>query len=171
MRELMRCAKLASKSAIKPLWFLIAIAVLFEPDAALTQAGSTGGNVGKQDKSVSGAQDEGAKPPRAQKTSPKPSRSAPARAETGASAASGEWKGVSTGRCIVDWSWTLQISGEGIITGSGTTGRVGRGGAGNGTMRVLGKNYHFAGHFGPSRGSGTWKREDGCSGKWTGTKS
>jgi hypothetical protein len=171
MRELMRCAKLASRSAIKPLWFLIAIAVLFEPGAALTQAGSTGGNVGKQDKSVSGAQDESAKRPRAQKTSPKPSRSAPARAETGASAASGEWKGVSTGRCIVDWSWTLQISGEGIITGSGTTGRVGRGGAGNGTMRVLGKNYHFAGHFGPSGGSGTWKREDGCSGKWTGTKS
>jgi hypothetical protein len=58
MRDLMRCAKLASRSAIKPLWFLIAIAVLSEPDAALTQAGSTGGNVGKQDKSASGSKDQ-----------------------------------------------------------------------------------------------------------------
>ena len=68
MRDLMRCAKLASRSAIKPLWFLIAIAVLFEPDAALTQAGSTGGNVGKQDKSVSGGKDQES----AQKKSPQP---------------------------------------------------------------------------------------------------
>ena len=171
MRELMRFAKLASKSVIRPLQFLIAIAILFEPDTALTQAGSTGGNVGVPDKSVSGAQDESAKPLRAQKASPKPSRSAPVRTETGAPAASGAWKGVSTGGCIPDWTWTLQISGEGIITGSGTTGHVGRGGVGNGTMTVLGKNYYFVGHFGPSTASGTWKREDRCSGRWTGTKS
>ena len=52
----MRFAKLASKSVIRPLQFLIVIAILFEPDTALTQAGSTGGNVGVPDKSVSGAQ-------------------------------------------------------------------------------------------------------------------
>ena len=93
------------------------------------------------------------------------------RAETGTPAASGAWTGVSTGGCIPNWRWTLQISGEGIITGSGATGHVGRGGAGNGIMRVFGKNYYFVGHFGPSTGSGTWKRDDGCSGSWTGTKS
>jgi hypothetical protein len=156
--------------AITPLCFLIAIAVLFEPDAALAQAGSTGGNVGKQDKSVSGAQDESTRPARVKKASPKASRSAPAREQAGAPAISGEWKGVSSGSCIIDWSWTLQISSDGAITGSGTTGHVGRGGAGNGTMRVLGKDYYFAGHFGSSKGSGTWKRKDGCSGKWTGTR-
>ena len=170
MRELIRCTKIASKFAIKPLLFLIAIAVLFEPDAAMSQAGSTGGNIGKQDKSVSGGQDESAKPPQRQKASPRPGRSAPVREQAGGPAASGEWKGVSSGSCIIDWSWTLQISSDGAITGSGTTGHVGRGGAGNGTMRVLGKDYYFAGHFGPSKGSGTWKRKDGCSGKWTGTK-
>lgn len=170
MRELMRCTKLASNSAIKPLLFLIAFSVLFEPGTALAQAGSTGGNVGKQDKSASGGQDESAKPRRARKASPKQGRSAPAREQAGAPAASGEWKGVSSGACIINWSWTLQISSDGAITGSGATGHVGRGGAGNGTMRVLGKDYYFVGHFGSSKGSGTWKRKDGCSGKWTGTK-
>jgi hypothetical protein len=170
MRELMRCVKLASQSAIKPLWLLIAVAVLFQPHAALAQAGSTGGNVGKQDKSVSGGQDESTKPSRAKKASPKPGRSASAREQAGAPEATGEWKGVSSGSCIIDWSWTLQISSAGAITGDRTTGHVGRGGAGNGTMRVLGKDYYFAGHFGPSKGSGTWKRKDGCTGKWTGTR-
>jgi hypothetical protein len=171
MRESMRGARLAGKAAIKPLWFLIAIALLLEPNTALAQAGSTGGNIGKQDKSVSGGQDESAKPRAAKKASPKPSRSAPARAETGPLAASGSWKGVSTGSCIPDWSWALQVSNEGVISGNGITGRVGRGGAGSGTITVFGTNYNFAGHFGPSTGSGTWKKVDGCSGSWTGTKS
>ena len=165
--------RLADKSAIKPLCCLIAIALLLAPHGALAQAGTTGGNIGKPEKSMSGGQDESAKPHAAKKTSPKPSRSAPApaRAAAGPSAASGAWKGVSTGSCIPDWSWTLQISSEGIITGSGTTGRVGRGGAGSGTMTVLGRDYNFIGHFGSSTGSGTWKRKDGCFGSWTGTKS
>ena len=171
MREPMRGARLAGKSAFKAFCFLIVIALLLNPSTALAQAGSTGGNIGKQDKSVSGGQDESARPRVAKKPPAKPSRSAPARGESGPSAASGSWKGVSTGSCIPDWSWTLQVSNEGIITGSGTTGRVGRGGAGSGTMTVLGRDYNFAGHFGPSSGSGTWKRNDGCSGSWTGTKS
>jgi hypothetical protein len=179
MREQMRGAalagkrlagkRLAGKSAIKPICFLIAIALVLAPRGALAQAGTTGGNIGKPEKSISGGQDESAKPRAAKKTSPKPSRSAPA--ATGPAAASGAWKGVSTGSCIPDWSWTLQVSNEGVITGSGTTGHVGRGGAGSGTMTVLGRDYNFVGHFGPSTGSGTWKRSDGCFGSWTGTKS
>jgi hypothetical protein len=178
MREPMRGARLAAnrlagKSAIQPLCFLIAIALLLAPQRALAQAGTTGGNIGKPEKSISGGQDESAKPHAAKKTPPKQSRSAsaPARAAAGPAAASGAWKGVSTGSCIPDWSWTLQISNEGVITGSGTTGHVGRGGAGSGTMTVLGRDYNFVGHFGPSTGSGTWKRSDGCFGSWTGTKS
>src|ERR1700681_4182565 len=152
MREPMRGARLADKYAIQPLCFLIAIALLLAPHGALAQAGSTGGNIGKPEKSISGGQDESAKPHTAKKASPKPNKSAPARTATGPSAASGAWKGVSTGSCIPDWSWTLQISNEGVISGSGTTGHAGRGGAGSGTMTVLGRVYNFVGHFGPSTG-------------------
>jgi hypothetical protein len=169
MQNLMRCAELRISPTVRLHWFLIAIALLLAPDAALAQAGSAGGNIGKQDKSVSGGQDTNAPPRAPKKASPKPGRGA-ARVES-SPGASGSWKGVSTGKCILDWSWTLQISSEGIITGSGTTGHVGRGGAGAGTMTVLGKDYHFVGHFGASTGSGTWKRNDGCFGSWTGTKS
>ena len=171
MQNPMRCGELRSRPAVRPHWFLIAIALLLAPNGALAQAGSTGGNVGKQDKSVSGGQDESAKPHATRKASPKPSRTAPARREAGPPAASGSWKGVSTGHCIPDWSWMLAIGSDGIISGSGTTGHVGRGGAGSGIMTVLGRSYNFVGHFGASAGSGTWKRADGCSGTWTGTKS
>jgi len=167
----MRGARLAGKSAIKPLCFLIAIAFLLEPSTALAQAGSTGGNIGKQDKSVSGGQDESARPRAAKKVPPKQSRSAPARAQPGPSAASGAWKGVSTGSCIPDWSWTLEITSEGTISGNSISGHVSRGGAASGTVVSGGTTYSFAGHFGSSVGSGTWKRPDGCSGTWTGTKS
>ena len=167
----MRYAAFAGKSATRPHWLPIVIALLLAPNAALAQAGSTGGNIGKQDKSVSGGQDESPKPRATTKASPRPSRTAPARREAGPPAASGSWKGVSTGHCIPDWSWTLAIGSDGIISGSGTTGHVGRGGAGSGVMTVLGKSYNFVGRFGASTGSGTWKRADGCSGSWTGTKS
>ena len=167
----MRYTKFAGKSAIGVHWFMIAIALLLAPAGALAQAGSAGGNVGKQDKSVSGGQDVSAKPAATRNATPKPSRTGPARREAGPPAASGSWKGVSTGHCIPNWSWTLAIGSDGIISGSGTTGHVGRGGAGSGIMTVLGKSYNFVGHFGASTGSGTWKRADGCSGSWTGTKS
>jgi hypothetical protein len=167
----MRYAEFASKSAIGPHWFFIVIALLLAPDTALAQAGSTGGNIGKPEKSISGGQDERARPRAAKKSPPKQSRSAPARAQPGPSAASGAWKGVSTGSCIPDWSWTLEISSEGTISGNGISGRVSRGGAASGTVVSGGTTYNFVGHFGSSVGSGTWKRTDGCSGSWAGNKS
>ena len=99
----MRYTKFAGKSAIGVHWFMIAIALLLAPAGALAQAGSAGGNVGKQDKSVSGGQDVSAKPPATRNATPKPSRTAPARREAGPPAASGSWKGVSTGHCIPSW--------------------------------------------------------------------
>jgi hypothetical protein len=164
MTDAARRAKLVSKSAVKSQWLLVASALLFGAHPACAQGGSAGGTIGQPNKSISSGQDVSARSLPVKK--PKPSGSA-----SGTLAAVGTWNGVSTGGCIPNWSWTLQVSSEGIITGSGTTGRVGRGGAGNGTMTVLGKDYHFAGHFGPKEGSGTWKRTDGCTGSWTGTKS
>jgi hypothetical protein len=164
------------RPAIKP-WLLIAGALLLAPlvalGGALAQGGSTGGNIGQQNKSVSGGQEPSAAPPPARRASPKPSRSAPARAQAAPAAAgswSGAWKGVSTGGCIPTWSWTLQISDGGDISGSGAVGKVARGGGASGTMTVLGVAYHFAGRFSAGTAAGTWKRDDGCAGAWTATR-
>jgi len=167
MRDPTRRAKLASKSCIKPQWILVASALLLGAHAACAQGGSTGGTIGEPSKSISSGQDDSARAGPAKK--PKPSGGASS--ASGSLTASGTWNGVSTGGCIPNWSWTLQITSEGSISGSGATGHVGRGGSGSGIMTVLGTAYHFVGHFGSSTASGTWKRTDGCSGRWTGTKS
>jgi hypothetical protein len=151
---------------------LILMTLLLEPSGAFAQAGSTGGNVGKQDKSVSGGQDESAQPHSTKKASPKPSRSATVRAQTGSLGAySGTWGGVSTGSCILTWSWTAQISSDGNMSGSGIVGHVTRGGAVNGTMTVVGKAYNFVGRIAGGAASGTWTTAAGCAGRWTAAKS
>jgi hypothetical protein len=162
------------ESAIKLTWLLIATVLLLVPSAALAQGGSTGGNIGQQNKSVSGGQAPSAAPPPARRASPKPSRREPARVQAAPAAAagswSGAWKGVSTGGCIPTWSWTLQITDGGDISGSGAVGKVARGGGASGTMTVLGVAYHFAGRFSAGTAAGTWKRDDGCAGAWTATR-
>jgi hypothetical protein len=67
--------------------------------AALAQAGSTGGTIGKQDKSISGGEE--ADRPRA--VPPLPKRSATSTHETAAS-------GRSCNRIVGTWSWHLGVS-------------------------------------------------------------
>jgi hypothetical protein len=137
---------------------------------AFAQAGSTGGTVGKTDKSASGGEDEAparhnAKP-RAAKKEPSESR-----AESRASGSvDGTWAISATGRCVPPWSLTFLIS-DGAISGSGATGQISRGGSARGNAVVLGLKFDFIGHFGGRQATGTFVGPDGCPGQWTGTKS
>jgi hypothetical protein len=165
MRDPARCAEPVSKSAIKPYWFLVMIALLLEPSGVFAQAGNTGGTVGVQEKSTSGGQDRDVKSRPAKRASRAP------RAESGATAsANGTWPVSAVGRCIPPWQLTFLIS-NGVISGSGTTGQVSRGGSASGHVVVLGMRFDFIGHFGARQGSGTFTGADGCPGTWTATKS
>jgi hypothetical protein len=147
--------------------------LLIGSGAALAQGGSVGGNLGQTNKSISGGQAESPPPAPARRAAPpRPVRSAPARVDTGSvGSVSGSWGGISTGSCIPNWSWTIQIGSDGTMSGSGANGHVSRGGAASGIMTVGGTDYHFVGHFGGSAGSGTWTTAAGCSGHWTAAKS
>jgi hypothetical protein len=165
MRDPARCAEPVSKSAIKPLWFLIMIALLLEPRGVFAQAGNTGGTVGVQEKSASGGQDQNVRSRPAKRASRTP------RAESGATAsADGTWTLSAVGRCIPPWQLTLLIS-NGVISGSGATGQVSRGGSASGHVVVLSLKFDFIGHFGARQASGTFVGPDGCPGTWTATKS
>jgi hypothetical protein len=144
---------------------LIAAAMSVPPiGAAFAQAGSTGGTVGNQDKSISGGEGEirhhaVRKPPR--------------RREPAATLGSfdGNWAGISVGTCIGQFGWKLQVS-TGVISGNGTTGQIVRSGATNGDMVVMGKHFLFKGVTRTSgKASGTWTSSPNCSGSWTAIRS
>jgi hypothetical protein len=182
------CTKITIRSAVMSLLVLLVVDIpsgamaaqlvagsdrqlLPEPNRVFAQAGSTGGILGKQDKSVSGDQDtdkprrrERASSQRRERNQPEPRAMASLRYD-------GAWRGASTGSCIAinPYNWTVQVR-NGIMSGSDTDGRVTSGGALTGTMIVFGKTYKFHGHMGSSQMSGTWTRPDGCGGTWTGSK-
>jgi hypothetical protein len=135
---------------------------------AFAQAGSTGGTVGKTDKSASGGSEEparhNAKPRAAKRESSRPTR------ETGSLAIfNGSWTGTASGRCILTWQITLQVD-NGVISGTGASGQITRGGYGSGALVVFGVKFDVLGHFGAKEASGTFKGPDGCPGQWTLTK-
>ena len=136
------------------------------------QAGSTGGTVGKHDKSVSGEEEIREKVRHGSVRSANPShRVSSIPSGRGLVALyNGTWSGVSIGRCIAGWSWTLQVS-NGIISGRTTSGRVSGGGSISGAMEVVGTTYNFVGQMHRDEASGTWKSRPGCFGTWTATRS
>lgn len=131
---------------------------------ALAQPGSTGGMVGKSDKSISGGEERALPAARARE----PSR----RKEPAATSTSfdGSWAGMSVGPCIGHFGWQVQVS-NGVISGNNTTGRIARSGATNGDMVVMGKHFVFKGMTRTSgKASGTWISPN-CSGSWTAVRS
>jgi len=160
----MRGAESARKSAIKPHWFLIAIALLAQPSDVFAQ-GSTGGTVGVREKSTSGGQDRDVRP----RPSKRVSRG-PATEGRAAAGVDGTWAVSATGRCVPPWQLTFLIS-NGAISGSGATGQVSRGGSAHGQVVVLGLRFDFIGRFGAHQASGTFTGADGCPGTWSATKS
>jgi hypothetical protein len=195
--RLRRCARLGTKSIIIPLFVFVIIVLqsqavaahvvgaastrlLSEPNRVFAQAGSTGAFVAKQGKSISGGQDtdqprrtERARPRRTEGVSSPSSERKQRQSRAKASSPvryDGTWSGVSTGTCIGQYKWTVQVH-NGIMSGSGADGRISPDGAANGIMTsVLGTRYDFRGHLSLSQASGTWTRPDGCSGNWTATK-
>ncbi len=148
------------------------LAVLAPPlvDApAFAQAGSTGGTIGKMNKSVSGGGEEASPEPRAKSHGTYRASVGP-RSEGRSGSADGTWAVSATPSCLPPWVLTASVS-NGVISGGGATGQVSRAGAVRGNAVVLGMKFDFVSNFRGGQASGTLVGPNGCPGRWTATKS
>jgi hypothetical protein len=143
--------------------------VFANASSALAQAGSTGGTVGKIDKSVSGGGEEASPQPRARSHARDRAPDRP-RPEARSGSADGTWTVSATPSCLPPWGLTASVS-NGVISGGGATGQVARSGAVRGNAVVLGMKFDFVGHFRGGHASGTLVGPNGCPGQWSATKS
>jgi hypothetical protein len=138
----------------------------------LAQAPSTGGSIGKSDKSIGG---ESAPPPA---SSPPPSSKPAARSARppssrggggGGGSYDGAWSVVSVGQGCGSSTGAVIIT-SGRIVGEGLTGSVSAGGSVSATWRGNGVTSYSSGHLSVRSGSGSFRRTDGCNGRWTAVK-
>jgi hypothetical protein len=154
------------------------LAFVAVPDMAHAQ-GSVGGSIGDDRKSLSGTR---AVPPQVApaRRSSKPEAAAPRRAARpsggGGSARAGgsgnfdgAWAVSSVGSPCGSSSETIVIT-SGRVVGKYGTGQVSPNGATSGAFSGGGISWTSSGRFSARTGSGTFRRSDGCVGRWTASK-
>ena len=160
--------------------FALLMSVAFGTTATLAQSGSAGGSIGNDEKSLSGTRStpravETEKP--ARRSKPKPEAEEPRRA----SRKSGGGAGAGGGGGNFDGAWVAQSQGcggsterftisGGRLSGELSSGSVSPNGSTTSGGSVSGLSWSSSGRFSGSRGSGTFRRSDGCSGTWTASK-
>jgi hypothetical protein len=147
---------------------------------ALSQS-AVGGNIGKQDKSISGGGDEGGssrstshsrerEPSRSERSSHSERSSKRERGGGGGGGGGnfdGTWASASAGRTCSDrTSAVVAISGGNMVS-DGFTGHVSGSGSVSGVWAGSGLSARISGHMSGRSGSGTFTRSDGCVGSWT----
>ena len=138
---------------------------------ALAQSGSAGGSIGNDDKSISGTRsDPRAVEPEAPAAAGKPDRAEPRRAARsgGGSNFDGAWVVTSVGFGGTTTGAVMVTSGR--VIGQGVTGYVSASGATSTVGYYNGITVRGSGHLSGRSGSGTFRRSDGCGGRWTTTK-
>jgi hypothetical protein len=142
----------------------------------LAQGGSTGGSIGKSDKSIGG---ESSPPP---PSSPPPSSRQPAHREAPPPSRARRDSGSGGGGGNYDGAWAVISIGcggsstsaviitSGRVVGEGLTGRVSGGGSVSATWHGNGVTSYSSGRLSGRSGSGSFRRTDGCSGRWTAVK-
>jgi hypothetical protein len=154
------------------LFALLAFAAI--ANVALAQSGSAGGSIGNDEKSLSGSRSaEPAAPARRSKPDAnEPRRSTSRRSGGGGDAGNfdGAWVVVSVGTTCSGSSTTAVIVSSGKIIGEGLTGTVNPSGFASSVGNYNGITVISSGHVSGRSGSGTFKRSDGCVGRWTSSK-
>ena len=139
------------------------LAFALHAPTALAQ-GSTGGSIGKQDKSISGDGGGGVRSaPRERSRSERP-----AKRSGGGGNFDGTWSSASQGRttCSDRTTDVVTISG-GQMSGTGFSGRVSGSGSVSGLWSGSGITASVSGRLSGRSGSGSFRRSDGCVGTWT----
>jgi len=149
-------------------------AVATGPEAALAQAGSAGGSIGNDEKSLSGPRERAVEPePSSRRSKPAADQGRPASRRSGGAGGGGgsfdgAWTfvGAST-NCQGTGAISAVISG-GRVMGQGTSGSVSPSGAYHAVTAVGGGIQLTAnGRLSGKGGRGTYMRTDGCRGNWT----
>jgi hypothetical protein len=130
----------------------------------LAQAGSTGGSIGKHDKSLSGDH-----PPPSSEPSSRPGSESPVRRSSGPGESyDGAWTVVVAQGCGAG-TMPFFVS-HGQISGQGLTGRVSSTGLVSSVYHGGGITSFSNGRLSGRSGSGNFKNSDGCTGRWTAVK-
>lgn len=144
-------------------------AIVTSPGLVLAQSGSAGGSIGNDEKSLSGSRSQ---PPAEREAPTRKSHKAeePRRASRGGGAGNfdGTWSytGVGT-NCQGSASGSFVISG-GFARDAHGTGHVSPNGAWYSTsVGDDGVGLTATGRLSGSSGSGSYRRTDGCAGRWT----
>jgi hypothetical protein len=160
------------------------IAVAFGTSAGFAQSGSTGGSIGNDEKSLSGSRAtpravETERPARRSKPRPQPEEPRRAARKSGG----GGGRNGGGGGANFDGAWVANSQGNtcqgatqafvvtsGRIIGEGLSGSISPNGAASSVGNYGSITAISSGRFSGRRGSGTFKRSDGCSGTWTASK-
>jgi hypothetical protein len=166
----------AVQSSIRIGLFFLLMSVAFDPGLAFAQSGSSGGSIGNDEKSLSGSREA----PRsvdtpALRSKPKPEAEEPRRASRksgGDGAGGGNFDGawvVNSVGCSGS-SRTAVVVTSGRIIGEGLTGTISPNGVSHAVGNYGGITVISTGRASGRSGSGTFKRSDGCTGRWTSSK-
>jgi hypothetical protein len=145
-------------------------------NVALAQSGSGGGSIGNDEKSLSGSRSvEPERPAQRSKPEEEPRRSTSRRSGGGGGGGGagnfdGAWVVVSVGTTCSGSSTTAVVVSSGKIIGEGLTGAVNPSGFASSVGNYNGITVISSGHVSGRSGSGTFKRSDGCVGRWTSSK-
>ena len=140
---------------------------------ALARSGSGGGSIGDDEKSLSGSRSaEPAAPARRSKPdADEPRRSSSRRSGgDGGDNFDGAWVVVSVGTTCSGSSTTAVVGSGGEIIGEGLTGTVNPSGFASSVGNYNGITVISSGRIFGCNGSETFKRSDGCVGRWTSLK-
>jgi hypothetical protein len=158
------------------IWPLCAtLAIAIAPGSALAQSGSAGGSIGNDEKSLSGSRQaprsvEPERPARRSKPEAEERRSSSRKSGGGAGTFDGAWIINSVGVTCSGSSTTAVVVSSGRIIGEGLSGTISPNGASRAVGNYGGITVISTGRTSARSGSGTFKRSDGCVGRWTSSK-
>jgi hypothetical protein len=165
----MRVAFRLSASGGAAMGVVAVLALALHAAPALAQ-GSTGGSIGKQDKSISGDQGGGGgvrSAPRERSRSERPAKRSGGGEGGGGGNFDGTWSSASQGRTCSDRATDVVTIAGGRMSGTGFSGRVTGSGSVSGVWSGSGITASVSGRMSGNRGSGSFRRSDGCVGTWT----
>jgi hypothetical protein len=170
MQNVIRCL---GGTALLSVALIVGVAA---PGTARAESGSAGGSIGNDEKSLSGSREaprtvEPSKPAARSKPEPEAPRRASRNSSGGGGGGNldGSWVLTSAGRTCAGSVDAVTIS-NGRMVGQYGSGSVSANGSVSGVGSAGSLSWTMSGRFSGSRGSGSFRRSDGCVGSWTGSK-
>jgi hypothetical protein len=152
--------------------FIVAIGL----NGALAQAGSAGGSIGNDEKSLSGSHEAPRTIEPARRSKPDAAEQRRASRKSGGESGGGgggnfdgTWVAVAVGTPCGSTTDRFIISG-GSLSGELSSGQVSPNGSTRTGGSASGLSWTSTGRFSGRTGSGSFVRSDGCTGRWTASK-